>query len=576
MPFRPGKIERVWTGYVRIGAERVRLFVLVGVLAGVASAALWAYVTTWGPGQRHLLDYAYMSFKAYVGSDEEVSQEIGGKVFRGNAEKFRAWMAENWYRGRSVGDIAEQSFYVGLGGAVLTVVLVIFWSTRHSVRGEDEAIRGPRLYEPAELDRELREEAKRRGDPMGLTLGEVQIDKRAEASHMLLLGDSGAGKSSAIRLILAQIREAGEAAIIYDPEREFLSDFYVEGLDTILNPLDARSPFWTPWEEATHTAGMEALATSFVPDPSSDAGNSKFWIESARSLLVAMLEKLGEKNEADPRQIAKYLNAPLETLEGLIQGTAAANAVNASAPQQAQGVLATLGTAVRSLKLLRPPEDGATRFSAREWAQKPRGWVFLTSTEEYRKATLPLISVWIDCLIRPLLDRSLEEGKSEPVWLVADELHTLQRLATLPDIVTRGRKFQIRAVLGTQSMAQFQSLYGQDSKTLLSQPKTKLIYRCSEPETAKWSSDLIGQAEKVTQRASMSVTGKESFNLAEERRIDAVVLPSEIQKMPDLTCFMIHAGKIAQMALPIVKRLHRVEPFIERKTGAADSSTAAA
>jgi len=170
--------------------------------------------------------------------------------------------------------------------------------------------------------------------------------------------------------------------------------------------------------------------------------------------------------------------------------------------------------------------------------------------------------VWLACLVRPLLDADLADPPD--VWVVADELQTLQRLATLPELLTRGRKRGLRSILGAQSMAQFQSLYGTDAKTLLSQPMTKLVFRCSEPETAKWGSDLIGQAERVVHRASMSVSGQDSVNLSDERRIDAIVLPSEIQRLPNLQAYFVHAGLVAQIATPLVARLHRVSDYMPR------------
>ncbi len=42
------------------------------------------------------------------------------------------------------------------------------------------------------------------------------IPKRIEASHILMMGDTGSGKSNAIRQLLRQVRERGESAIVYD------------------------------------------------------------------------------------------------------------------------------------------------------------------------------------------------------------------------------------------------------------------------------------------------------------------------------------------------------------------------
>jgi hypothetical protein len=61
--------------------------------------------------------------------------------------------------------------------------------------------------------------------------------------HFLIVGDSGTGKSAAIRQLLAQVWERGEAAIVYDPAMEYLPQFYNEARgDVILNPMDARCP----------------------------------------------------------------------------------------------------------------------------------------------------------------------------------------------------------------------------------------------------------------------------------------------------------------------------------------------
>jgi len=55
------------------------------------------------------------------------------------------------------------------------------------------------------------------------------------------MGDTGSGKSSAIRQILRQVKKRGDSAIVYDPAMDFVDEFYSpEGGDLILNPLDAR------------------------------------------------------------------------------------------------------------------------------------------------------------------------------------------------------------------------------------------------------------------------------------------------------------------------------------------------
>jgi DNA helicase HerA-like ATPase len=40
------------------------------------------------------------------------------------------------------------------------------------------------------------------------------------------MGDTGSGKSNAIRQILREVQKRGESAIVYDPAGEFVQEFY--------------------------------------------------------------------------------------------------------------------------------------------------------------------------------------------------------------------------------------------------------------------------------------------------------------------------------------------------------------
>jgi DNA replication protein DnaC len=61
------------------------------------------------------------------------------------------------------------------------------------------------------------------------------------------MGDTGTGKTRLIMMLLLQIAERGHSAIVYDPACEFVQRFYDANRgDVILNPLDARCPYWGP------------------------------------------------------------------------------------------------------------------------------------------------------------------------------------------------------------------------------------------------------------------------------------------------------------------------------------------
>lgn len=82
----------------------------------------------------------------------------------------------------------------------------------------------------------------------------VDFDKRTEDktnSNILILGNSGQGKSYLLKLILTNIRESGKRCLILDPEAEYqdltesLGGYYIDFMSGkyIINPLEPKS--WT-------------------------------------------------------------------------------------------------------------------------------------------------------------------------------------------------------------------------------------------------------------------------------------------------------------------------------------------
>jgi len=135
------------------------------------------------------------------------------------------------------------------------------WAQRRHEERHGRRTKGPKLSRPAWLrwraDAGIR--LRLQGESMGSKLlpwgRSYAIPKRLESSHILLMGDTGAGKSSAIRQILRQVKERGDSAIIYDPAMDFVGEFYSPDRgDLILNPLDARCPYWSLDDEVLHPA----------------------------------------------------------------------------------------------------------------------------------------------------------------------------------------------------------------------------------------------------------------------------------------------------------------------------------
>lgn len=111
-------------------------------------------------------------------------------------------------------------------------------------------------------------------DPKGIYIGRdkfgtnilVDFDRRAEdktTSNILILGNSGQGKSYLLKLILSNLRESGKRIICLDPESEYeeicsaLGGCYIDFLsgEYTINPLEPKA-----WNDSTDDVDLDAPA----------------------------------------------------------------------------------------------------------------------------------------------------------------------------------------------------------------------------------------------------------------------------------------------------------------------------
>jgi Type IV secretion-system coupling protein DNA-binding domain len=382
----------------------------------------------------------------------------------------------------------------------------------------------------------------------------LKIPRAIEASHILVMGDSGTGKSALIRQLLQQLEDRDDTAIVYDPALEYTPQFYTpERGDVILNPIDARSPYWSPGDELRHEAEALTLATSLFPDR---VNENPFFTEGPRRIFAHLLTFRPSADE-----LASWLCHDDE-LDRRVDGTPYASIIDRQAPAQRSGVLAALNMVADTLKLLPRESQTTRRWSASSWARDRRGWLFLTSTPETRTRLVPLTSLWLDMLVLRLMNRG--QPSQRAAWFVLDELASLQRLPQLHTAVTENRKSNNPVVLGFQGRSQLETRYGHDAEAMLSQPATKVFLRTSEPHAAKWISDTIGEVEIERMRESRSKGkyGQRSFGL--ERQVEPLVMPSEISGLPSLRGYLKLENLVVRLHFPFLDLRARHPAFVER------------
>jgi type IV secretion system coupling TraD/TrwB family protein len=450
-----------------------------------------------------------------------------------------------------------QLFKMQLIFGLAAFALQLPFSVRNDIRRIKGLRYGRRLKGPVLVNAKDFTEAVS-GNGIGITTNDsklpLRIPRDAENKHFLIVGDTGSGKSSIIRQMLYQVDARGDSAIVYDPACEFVKQFYNERRgDTVLNPLDARMPYWNPSKELRRKAEAKALAVSLYQP---EGVTNRFFVEAPQKIFAHLLTYL-----PTPEELVRWMSDPGE-IDRRVKGTEYWMLIDPKAPQQRTGVLGSLNMSADSFRLLPKPDETTSAWTATNWAETRRGWIFITSRPTMREALRPLISLWIDTLVLRLLNEPMSDQK--PVWFVIDELASLQRLPQLHTAITENRKSQNPVILGFQGRSQMQARYGEDSEAMLSQPATKIFLRTTEPRAAKWVSEAIGEIEIERLRETHYEGSRAGRNFALDRQTEPLVLPSEVSGLDDLRGFLKYGNHVARFSFPFIALKEKSPGFDER------------
>lgn len=379
-------------------------------------------------------------------------------------------------------------------------------------------------------------------------LATVVYPWRLEQSHAMLIGTTGMGKTVAMSDMIAEARAKGQRCVVFDLTGAFIEHFYKADRDIILNPLDARCPQWSLFDECRTEGEFWAAAEALVPHDG--GGEAQFWVIAARALFVEFCLKLVAEGRGTNAALARELmTADLSRVHAMMRGTIADPLTAPEAARMAESIRAVFNVNAKALKLL--PTSGR-RFSVRDWieeganedegtnAKKSGSMVFISARYVDMSVCAQLLTLWLDTAMNTLM--TMPRTKDLKCWFFIDELGALHRLPALEKGLQTARNFGGAIVTGIHAYAKLKEVYGENmAMTLASLARTKLILGTADRETATWCSDFIGHRQVRDMEEGYTYgynNARDAVSLTPRKHIEPLLLPDQLMNLPRLSGFI--------------------------------------
>ena len=371
------------------------------------------------------------------------------------------------------------------------------------------------------------------------SIGGVTYPLGLEQSHTMLVGTTGTGKTVVLRDILKQSRTRNVRSVVFDLTGAFIEAFYDPDRDVILNPMDARCPQWTLFDEASSEAEFTAIAEALVPHDG--GGSEQFWVQAARLLFVEMAMRLQADGRGTNAALAdELMTADLKHVHELMKGTVADPITAPEAARMAESIRAVFNANAKALKLM--PTSGP-RFSIRKLVEKDQqngSILFLSARYIDMSVASRLLTLWMDTAMNTLM--SMSRTQDLRLWFLIDELGALHRLPALEKGLQTARNFGGAIVTGVHAYAKLKDTYGENmAMTLSSLARTKLILATADRETATWCSDFIGhrQVKDIEEGFSYGYNNvRDSVTLTPRRQVEPLLLPDQLMNLERLSGYI--------------------------------------
>ncbi len=275
---------------------------------------------------------------------------------------------------------------------------------------------------------------------------------------VLVLGETGSGKTEAIKVLAHQLQaDPDEAFVIFDYKRDYQT-FFPEDNMIRFSSRDS-TVTWNVFNEIEEDGDYGEIAKAVFDDTEID--NDYFTNAAAQVLadVLRLLERRAERQGKTPTNayLLDYLDgADVDFLREEFEAEDLSAKKHLPAGVEASSnIVSILEERVKAV--FRGDFAEAGTFSVREYMAAPQGRILLLDFPIQQSASVqPIFRLLIDWSIR----FGLEDERGS--YYILDEFAALPELAMLERLINAGRAYNCYAILGVQAVPQLRDTYGKD------------------------------------------------------------------------------------------------------------------
>jgi len=347
---------------------------------------------------------------------------------------------------------------------------------------------------------------------------DLKLDSDFLSKHLLLVGETGCGKTNVINYLVHQIKQnitENDVLIIFDTKGDYLKKFYSQG-DYVVSNSENNSIVSKKWnifkeilidgydDNKIYNNANEIISSLFKE--TIEKSNQPFFPNAAKDILVSIIIAIIRLGKDDENFKLKYFNnkalkqyldqITAEKISSLLSKnifsdlSSVLSYIGDGTSDQSLGVMAEMQSVVRKIFVDSFADDG--RFSVRNLVREKGGkTLFIEYDLSLGETLLPIYRIIFDLALKEALGRNKLEGN---VYLICDEFKLLPNLHHIEDGVNFGRSLGVKIIAGIQSVEQLYDVYGEyKGKSIVSGFSSLFAFRTGDSTTREFISNKYGK-----------------------------------------------------------------------------------